>query len=243
MDTPAIPVEKAKVRRKRRWWLWVIVAVFVLLPVSVIGWSGLWNVPVLSTVFGTSKPKNLGVKSSPEALATALRDNPMTFSGDTSTWYGLAKRKFSGSVPIDDVHSSEEVTSFINLGIGGHRYARDIQVKFHPGGMELSAFVVPYIKAPVYADIDVARTSNKSVAITVKNAKVGRLTVPKMYWDDINREATKWVNARLAEVDGLSLETLEYRDNAAYLKGTLPQTVEQVTGEEYDVFGQDLRKL
>lgn len=237
---PTAPVEKVPTKRRRRIWPWIVLVLALLIPIGFIGWTGLWQVPVVSALFGTSKPIDLGVRSTQADLSTALRDNPMTLSGDPQTWYGMGKKRYSGSVPIDDVHSSAEVTSFINLGISGHRYARDMQVKFHPGGMEISAFVVPVIKAPIYADVQVARTSEKTVSVMLTKAKVGRLTVPRGYYDDIGREVSTWVNARLAEADGFSMAALEYRDNEAYLKGTLPQTVEQVSGEEYTVFGKKL---
>lgn len=232
--------EKPKRRRK---WPWIVLAIVILVPLMILGWTGLYNIPVVSAIFGTNKPTNLGVKVSAEALASAMRDNPMTFVGDPKTWYGMSKKKYSGSVPIDDRHSSEEVTSFISHYTQGHKYARDIQVKFVEGGMEISAFVVPVIKAPIYAKIGVTRTGTKSVSITVDKAKVGRLAVPATYYDDIAREATKWVNERLVEVDGLAIETLEYRNGEAHLKGTLPKTVEQVAGEEYTILGRDLRSL
>lgn len=233
-------VEKTRPHR-RRLWPWIILGLVIVLPLSFLGWTGLWNIPVVSAIFGTNQPIDLGVVTSEAALTTAKRDNPMTLVGDTSAWYGMAKKKYSGSIAFEDRHSSEEVTSFINLAIGGHRYARDMQVKFRDGGMEVSAFVGPYIKAPVYADVAVARTSNTTVLIRVEKAKLGRLTIPSQYYDDIGAEATKWVNERLAEAGGLSIETLEYTANEAFFKGTLPQTVEQVTGEEYEILGRDLR--
>ncbi len=246
MDQPPpianqVPTPPAKPRRRR--WPWIVLGVIIIVPLLFLGWTGLWNIPVVTALFGTNKPIDLGVRVSNEALQTALRDNPMTFVGDTSTWYGMGVKRYTGSVPIDDVHSSEEVTSFINLAIGSHRYARDIQVKFVPGGLEVSAFVVPKIKAPVYAKVDVTQTGPKSVRVTVERAKVGRLTVPSSYYDDIANEIEKFVNARMAEADGLAIETLEYRANEAYLKATLPQTIEQVPGQEYTIAGTDLRTL
>lgn len=242
MDNQSKPEIPAVTRRRRRW-PWVVLAIVILLPVTLLGWTGLWNIPVVSALFGTNKPIDLGVRVSDEAYTSAVRDNPMTLVGDTSQWYGLGKKAYSGSVPIDDVHSSEEVTSFISRAIGGHRYARDIQVKFIPGGMELSAFVVPVIKAPAYARVGVTRTSEKTVAVSVEQIKIGRLSVPERYYEMIADEAEEFINARLAEADGFSLEVLEYRENEAYLKGTLPKTVEQVSGEEYPVAGRDLRTL
>lgn len=230
--------------RKSRRGLWItltiLIVILVLLPLFALGWTGLYQVPVVSALFGTNKPIDLGVHPTTADLTSALADNPMTFVGEPSTWYGMAKRTYSGTVPIDDVHSSAEVTAFIEEFTGGRKYARDIQVKFNDGGMEISAFVTPRINAPVYADVGVVRTSPISVSITVRSAKLGRLTIPSGYYDDIATEATKWINERLAEVSGLSIEELEYTENIAHLKGILPATVEQVPGEEYTIFGKKL---
>lgn len=230
--------------RKRRWpWILVILLlIFVVAPLVLLGWSGLWNVPVVSAVFGTNKPMDLGVHPTAADLTKAQADNPMTFVDAPGTWSGMSVKKYSGTVAIDDQNTSAEVTAFIaNLHRG--TYARDIQIKYNEGGLEVSAFVLPYIKAPVYANVGVTRTSPTSVAITVRSAKVGRLTVPASYYDDIDREASTWINERLSEIPGLSLDVVEYHDGVANFKGTLPKSIEQVPGQEYTVLGQDLRTL
>lgn len=215
---------------------------FVVLPLVLLGWSGLWHIPFVSSVFGTSKPMDLGVHPTAADLEKALADNPMTFVDAPGTWSGMSVKKYSGTVPIDDENTSAEVTAFITHVHSG-KYARDIQVKYNEGGLEVSALVLPYIKAPVYANVGVTRTSPTTVAIDVRTAKVGRLTVPAQYFDDIAREATSWVNARLSEIPGLSLDVVEYHDGVANFKGTLPKSIEQVPGQEHTVLGQDLRTL
>ena len=98
--------------------------------------------------------------------------------------------------------------------------------------MEISAFVAPYIKAPAYVDVDVTRTSNQTISLNLKKAKVGRLTVPATYYDDIEQAAQDIINREIAKVGGFSIEQLEYGPGTAYLKGTLPQTVSLLPGEQ-----------
>lgn len=229
--------------RKPRRWPWVVgilVVLFVVVPVVLLGWTGLFHIPVISTIFGTSKPMDLGVHPTPVDLQKALADNPMTFIDAPGTWSGMSVKRYTGTVAIDDENTSAEVTAFIKH-IHSGKYARDIQVKYHEGGMELSAFVLPFINAPAYANVGVMRTSPTSVAVTVRSAKVGRLTIPTKYYGDIAREATNWINQRLAEVPGLSLDVVEYHDGFAKLKGTLQKSIEQVPGKEYTIDGLDLK--
>lgn len=229
---------------KRRRWPWVVgvlLLIFVVLPLVALGWTGIWNVPVLSSLFGTNKPIDLGVHPTDADLQQALADNPMTFVDAPGSWSGMSVKRYSGTIPINDENTSAEVTAFIRHLHGGP-YTRDIQVKYNEGGMEVSAFVVPYLKAPVYADVGITRTSASTVSLSVRKAKVGRLAVPKSYYDEIEREATAWVNERLAEVPGLSLDVVEYHDGFAKLQGTLPQTIEQIAGQEYSVLGKTLPK-
>lgn len=242
MDQPAQP-QLQKKRHRLRTTLIILILLLVVLPILALGYTGVYQIPVVSALFGTNKASDLGVRPTAADLASAIRDNPMTFQGDAAAWSGMSKKKYSGSVPIDDVHSSAEITAFIQQYTQGGKYAKDIHVRVIDGGVELSAFVTPFIKAPVFARVGIVRTGPKSVALTLQSAKVGRLSVPEQYYPDIAKAAQDFVNARLAEVDGLSIDVLEYRNGEAYLKGILPKTVEQIPGEEYMIAGRDLRSL
>lgn len=212
-------------RHRLRWTIVILLVLFVLLPLLFIGYSGIWQVPGLTQLFGSDKPIDLGVHPTEADLTSAEADNPMTISAEPGTFYWSQDKAYSGQVSIDDQHSSEEVTAFIQHYHGDGRFVRDIQVRFRDGGMEISAFVSPYIKAPVYVDVDVVRTSSQSVRLDLKKAKVGRLSVPQQYYDQIEEAAQDILNREIAAVPGFSISDLSYGENTAYLKGTLPEKV------------------
>ncbi len=191
----------AKAKHHRlRWTIIILVIVFVLLPLAVLGWSGVYQIPIISSIFGTTKPIDLGVHPTEADLAKAEADNPMIVSVEPGSFKWTRNKAFSGSVAIDDEHTSAEVTAFIQKYHGNSGNVWDIQVKFRDGGMEISGFVVPYIKAPAYVDVDVTRTSNQTILLNLKKAKVGRLTVPATYYDDIEQAAQDIINREIAKV-------------------------------------------
>jgi hypothetical protein len=222
-----------KKKNKKLWiWLTVVIFILVLIPVLVLGYTGIYNIPIVTNIFGSNKPIDLGVHPTEGDLKSAEADNPMTITTAPGTFYWTNEKIYSGTVAIDDVNSSEEVTAFIEKYHGDGRHVKDIQIKYRDGGMEISGFVSPYIKAPVYVDVDVSRTSNTSVSLNLIKAKVGRLTIPSSYYDEITTEAERLLNREIKSVPGFILEELEYRDGEAYLKGTLPETVSTSTTEQ-----------
>ncbi|PIY95497.1 MAG: hypothetical protein COY66_06555 [Candidatus Kerfeldbacteria bacterium CG_4_10_14_0_8_um_filter_42_10] len=234
-EAPAsVPLkEKKEKKKKRRWIKWLIIlAIIIGLPVAVIGATGVYNIPVVSQIFGTNKPIDLGIKASPEALASALAGNPVTIKGDPAEYSGVRNKKYSGKVDVDVTYTSEEVTSFLQHFLQNAPHIRDLQVKYIEGGLELSTFVKTYIKAPVYAKVYVTRTSNKSVDINLEKVKVGRIPVPERYYSQIEEIAEKAVNNQMNEIEAFTIDTLEFHDGYAVRKGTLPKTVELLPGEK-----------
>ncbi|USN53151.1 MAG: hypothetical protein H6760_03150 [Candidatus Nomurabacteria bacterium] len=219
-------------RHRLRWTLVTLVVVLIILPLLALGYSGVWHIPGLTQLFGSDKPIDLGVHPTEADLASALADNPMMIEAEPGTFYWSQNKSFAGQVAIDDEHSSEEVTAFIQHYHGDGRFVRDIQVRFREGGMEISAFVSPYIKAPVYVDVDVTRTGTQSVSLNLQKAKVGRLTVPEKYYNQIEEAAQDVLNREIAAVPGFRIDDLQYTDNAAYLLGSLPAMVTPLGGEQ-----------
>ncbi len=226
------PIPEVVPEKKKHRWLWVVLAIIIILPLLFLGWTGIYSIPVLTDLFGSRKPIDLGVVVSNEALASAIADNPMDLEGDPAEYSGVAKKIYTGQVPINDQHSSEEMTSFLQHYTQNAPYIRDLQVKFIDGGMEISAFVKEYVKAPVYIKVGVEKTGVKSIKLNLQKAKIGRLSVPETYYDDIEKFAEDVINDKLTEIEGFTIDKLEYTDGQAYLKGTLPEKVELVSGEE-----------
>ncbi|MFH0852933.1 MAG: hypothetical protein V1853_00825 [bacterium] len=230
------PINPQPDKKKRRKWPWITLGIIIILPILAVGISGIYYIPLVSDVFGARKPKDLGIKTSPEALASALADNPMELKGSPTEYYGLGKKIFTGQVNIDDQHSSEEVTSFIELYTQDAPFISDLQVKFTEGGMELSAFIKKFIKAPVYVKIGVTRTSEKTIDIDLQKAKVGVFSVPEQYYDEIEKSAEEFIASRIEEIGSFSIEQLQYHDGYVYFKGTLPETVEMIKdSDDYSI--------
>ncbi|MBU0706996.1 hypothetical protein KKG41_01355 [Patescibacteria group bacterium] len=230
MDPSSIPEEKSE-KKKRHIGLWILL-VIVILIVLFFGWTGIYNIPLLTNLMGTNEPIDLGVEVSEEALASAMVNNPMDLQGSATEYSGVAKKIFTGEVPIDGENTSEELTSFLQHYTQNAPHVRDLQVKYIEGGMEISTFVKTRINAPVYVRVGVTKTGAKSVDIDLQSAKVGRLPIPSNYYDQIEEIAEEIINDRIASIESFSIDTLEYHDGYAYFKGSMPETVEVVSGEE-----------
>ena len=230
------PIPEVVPKKKRRTWPWFLLAIVIILPLAFLGWTGIYNIPILTDLFGSKNPIDLGVKTSEEALASAIAGNPMELEGDPVSYSAVAKKVFTGQVPVDDKHSSEEMTSFLRHYTENAPNIRDLQVKFIDGGMEISTFVKEYIKAPVYVKVGVEKIGVKSIDLNLQKAKIGRLPIPESYYSDIERIAEDIINNRLVEIESFTIDTLEYSEGYAYFKGTLPEKVEVVPSEEDKFF-------
>lgn len=226
---------KAKPRSKHKGWIWVIIIVFVL--VLGIGATGLVNIPVISSIFNMNKPRDLGIKASPEALASIRAKMPVEIIGNSNELCLACKQTYEGQIPITATRTSEEMTSFLQLF---PRQEGDIlkntQVMFIEGGMEISTKLNKYINAPIYVRVMVNRTGSKTVDLSITNGKVGLFNVPSKYLAQANEFFTKMANNHLAEINGFSMDKLEYHAGYSDFSGTYPKTVKPAPGQWTDVF-------
>ena len=106
---------------------------------------------------------------------------------------------------------------------------RDVSIRFHHGSAEAAAFIdlAPYgypLSGPVYTSFRVAVAGPKRVTVTLDALDFGRLGVP----GDIRARAEDALNGylatRLAQIDGLEITTLAFRESAVTFAGSLPTT-------------------
>ncbi|MFA5106961.1 MAG: hypothetical protein WC497_01380 [Patescibacteria group bacterium] len=237
VEQPVKPIEKpAKKHHRLRTTLIVLAIIIVVLGVGVAA-TGLITIPGLSDILGTSKPKDLGVKASQEALTSLEKKMPVTIEGGASELCLACNQTYSGVVSVTANRTSEEMTSFLKLW---PRQEDDIlkntQVKFIDGGLEISTKLHKYIQAPVYVKVLVERTSNKTVRLNITQGKIGIFSVPDKYL----RQATDFfqdlVNNRLADVTGFSMDRLEYHDGYSTFSGTYPAVVKPASGKWTETF-------
>ncbi len=147
--------------------LLIVVAIVIIIIAVALAATGLYAVPGLASLFGTDRPKDLGVSTSDEALASLKQKVPMTISG-ASVDYGTVSlvQTATGSIPVDAEITSSEITSWLSRHQGDGGPVTDVQVKYIEGGMELSGMLHEYVEAPVYAKVMVDQTGANSVALT-----------------------------------------------------------------------------
>jgi len=208
-------------KKKRRKWPWITLGVVIV----VIG------VPlILLGSLGTSKPKDLGVHPTAADWTAVQSKTPLLVSGDASTFSVFGEKTYTGTVPVDNQLTSAELTAWVQHYTANDGDISDVQVKFHEGGMEISAFAQRYINSPIYVDVDVVRTGPNSATLNVTKGKIGMLSVPDTYLTMFNDYAQKVLNEHLAAIPGFSIAALEYHDGYRVFKGTYPQTVTASTG-------------
>lgn len=231
--------EPAPVPQKRRHGLRafiIILAVFIVLAVGVSA-TGLVNVPLVSSVIGSNQPRDLGVKASPEALASIQKDMPVKILGGPSGLCLGCAQTYEGEIAITARRTSEEMTSFLQLF---PRESNDIlkntQVRYIEGGLEISTRLKKYVSAPVYVKVMVTRTSAKSVALDIVDGKVGLFKVPEQYRKKAEEFFTKLINEHLADVQGFSMDKLEFHSGYSDFAGTYPAVVKPAPGNWTSVF-------
>ena len=146
------------------------------------------------------------------------RDSPRSEPGAAS-FRAAARHEFSGSVPVDETIPESTILAISEFQTDTPGL-RDVSFRFHAGSAEAAAFIdlAPYgypLSGPVYASFRVAVAGPKRVTVALDALDFGRLGVP----GDIRVRAT-----RLAQIDGLKIATLAFREGAVEFAGTLPTT-------------------
>lgn len=232
-STPRLRPEGSSGRgkKKRHCCLILIIILVVIIVAGLIGVSatGLYKIPVLSSVFNVNKPKDLGIKTSAEALNSIKKKVPMTISGEPISYTESSSQIFSGEIPVDTQLTSEELTSWLNRFQGTDPAVSEVQVKKIEGGLEFSGILQKYIKTPIYAKVMINRASEKSISINLQKAKIGIFNVPEKYLKEVEKFLQERANERMASIPGFSMDTLEYHDGYSILKGTFPANVRPTT--------------
>jgi hypothetical protein len=224
-----------KTRKWRKGLIWTIAIVLVLL--IGISATGLINIPGLSSILNTNKPKDLGIKASPEALASLEQKMPVEIIGGPEGLCLACGQTYEGQISVTARRTSEEITSFLKLfPREDGDILKNTQVRFIEGGLEISTKLNKYTSAPIYVKVMVNRTGSKTVSLDIIKGQIGVFSVPDKYIKQANDFFTKLANNHLAEISGFSMDKLEYHNGYSDFSGTYPQIVKPTTGKWTDVF-------
>ena len=228
----------------------LLVVVILLVIIALVG--GYFGfVPGIRTLFGSDKPRDLGVVASAQSFASGeakigLVRQDAGASSATSVTY-------EGSHQVNVSLTSEELTSLMQNGSWKHTWqynpiADDFQVKFHPDGTvevagvldrtKLAGYlgatgfkdVLGYVNSlgflpnaiPFYASGS-GSIVNDHVTISVSSAQLGRISLPT---DASAMQAVQdFVERRIAGIPGLDVASLNFNGGTLNFKGTYPSVI------------------
>lgn len=224
-------IEKPKKKsHKLRWFLIILFLVFIILPLFILGYTGLFNIPGLTSIFGSDKPIDLGVEISDAAVASGLAKTPWgsldNLPEPPSTSPLDVNRVYTGSVPVTNDITSEEFSSFVNQRFENVDALDSVQIKFYEGGAEASFQLnEEMLDMPIYIKSDITKGEGNTLNFDIQKIKVGRLPIPSNYLDDIEVAARDFVNDRINKIVGFSIESIKFKNNFVDFIGTYPETV------------------
>lgn len=230
LNSPCEPVKSGKSHLKMVIALIIIIFVFAVAPLILLGTTGLFKIPVISTLFGTAKAKDLGVESSDAALLSLQNKVSTRLVGKVTDFCLLCQRNFEGEVKLNTRMTSEEITSFLNKYFKNDEVISGMQVKMIEGGLEISSQLNKPVKIPVYVKVGVESAGAKSITLKIEEAKVGLFPVPKGYQEKFQNWAEKTINKRMTEISGFAIEKLEYHGGYGDFIGSFPATVTPEAG-------------
>ncbi len=221
-----------------------LVIILVVVLILVAGYFGL--IPGVSTLFGSDKPRDLGVTTSSELYNTANSKIAVTRSGDATT---ASKLSYEGSHAVDISMTSEEISSLVEKGQWKYNPVSDsFKVKVNTNGtVEVAGLLnrtkldgylsatgyteaLKYTKTlnflpekvPFYLNGTASVTNNK-VTMNLSSAQIGRVPLPT---DSVSVGAVKsFVERRISSVPGLNVASFDFSNGKINFKGTYPNKI------------------
>ena len=181
--------------------LLILLLIIILIPIFVLGFMGF--VPGLSTILGTDKPRDLGIKYSQQDLKSVRAKSRIEYKTLPDTSVPSQTRQFSGKRNVTAEFTSAEITATLNNRPWKYWPYQNVQIKFNADGsgeisgvllknkvegyaavigapQEAIDFVMKYLPAnPVfYVKIKATLVDNKIGIFEPENFEIGRIPMP-----------------------------------------------------------------
>lgn len=228
----------------------LLILLFLVVVVGLgLGYLGV--VPILSSVMGSNKPKDLGVTYSEQDLQqaqakTKVQGETLT-QADNPTGSGLV---YEGTQSAELTLTSQEITALANSSRWKYNPLSQVQVRINEDGSAeasgyldfqaarqyavalgvtsqdidaaLEQYPIPTSKLPFYVKLT-GGVSNNDIEMNVMNVKLANIPVPAGIIDTYAPEAARFVENTYLRQESIDIETLENQAGQVYLKGTLPE--------------------
>jgi hypothetical protein len=226
-----------------------IVVIVVIVAVLGLGYLGL--IPGVSSLFGSDKPRDLGVKVTQANLDSANAKTGVKLVTLQSAKSPKESISYSGQKNLKAEFSSEEITAMLANGKWKYSPVSDCQVRFNQdGSVEVSGLlrvdrIYSYAEAtgipasdvkqfldalklgsvnpPFYMKGTASAKDNKAT-VNFESIEIGRLNVPA---DLIANNKTRLIGLaedRARQVPGLNAKSLTFANGIMQFDGTVPET-------------------
>lgn len=220
----------------------IILAVVALVALSYVGF-----VPLFSSIFGATTPRDLGVTWTQADLDSARAKTGVTL--ERLAVGASPSLQYEGSKAINASFTSAELTALLNSAEWRDNPISDVQVKIGADGTIEASGLLHIEKLQAYAaatgidegeakrvidQIDWLRgspavyfkaeatVSNNRLSGSIIEVQVGKLTIPATFIDDYQDEAQRFMQNRFTRIPGLRADEVTFADGQMRLRGTIP---------------------
>ncbi len=218
--------------------------------VLVLGYLGF--VPGLSSLFGSDKPRDLGVENDPVVLAQVLSETKVQMAELEPGLEGQAGVAFEGQVDIKQGFDSKELTAVMNNCKWRYCMMSDSQVRVNADGSVEVAGLVHFDRVSGYASrfsmpvdrlnqaLDALKlapstmpiyvkgrpsATDDQVGLNIEKIELGRLPAPQDQVDTYAGEIDNFVESQLAQVPGFSMKSVKVAGGELNFDGTHPAKI------------------
>jgi len=191
--------------------LLVFIGIVALIAALILGYFGL--IPVVSRIFGSDKPRDLGVTFIQEDFNSGMAKTGKEYVLLPSDLSPEESLKYSGTRVVKTSFTDKELTALTHNRPWKYYPVKDVQLKIHEDGMvEASGVIlvdriIPGLKAfgvdsdqaeSVMTRLDFLKTNppfyikgtgsiiNNELDLDIKNLEIGRLPVPSWFFGGEN---------------------------------------------------------
>ncbi len=226
----------------------IIIGIGVILLVAVLALGYLGFMPGVSNLFGSNKPRDLGVSYTAADYQSARTKTGTVISDLPSDAAPQDSLKFSGQKVINATFTESEFNALLDTRDWKYYPLKDSQLKIHPDGrVEFTAVLVKdrvesfakavgvsqenigqitnYIKLlPGDPAIDITGTCtvvNGRISQSVSKFKIGKLDVTDQIQKN-SQSIVNWVQDELFTLPGVSIKNFHFVNGKVQFEVTLP---------------------
>lgn len=229
----------------------ILVAAAVVLGLGYLGF-----VPVVAGVFGSDRPRDLGVKVTPTDLQSAIAKHGVKLAELPPTTPPRDSIKYSGQKAVNGAFTDEELTALAQSSKWIHNPFGDVQIKIgNDGSFEVSGTlrvsrlqdyaaatgvtsdvvdmvmerlrIVPNSNPPFYLKARGSVTNNH-VSGDVQQLEIGRFSVPSNLISDNKAAIIAFLDDKITKIPGLSVRSATLNNGTVQFDGTLPESKSRV---------------